>query len=365
MDIEVFESKNRTRVGIISVYSYATYAEELNDYGSFVISIPKIAYADILVKNNFVLFDKTVLGIIKYVGVTVNNKDSLQIRGVLLNYLLEQRVVYKTTKYSGTLESICESLVTDNFVSPTDTKRKISFMSVESVVAASTDTVEKSVTGKSVFAAVSTALSTKNYGFSVKPVIVAHDEQSDNPTNIQSAVFKIIHPTDRSIDNSEGNSPVVFSIELSNLKEIFYDMDATKEASIAVVAGEGEGTNRTVVEVGETDSAGFERSEMYVDARDIQDSTTQELTQRGLEYLEDNKEFTSFSCTLLDSMAKHYNDTFFLGDYVSVLESRLGLLVKTQITKVVHSATGSDNIIDIIFGNEKVTWQQLIKKGEF
>lgn len=364
MNIEVFEKENRTRVGIITVYSYASYSEQFNDAGSFTLSIPGILYTDILKKNNFILFDNENLGIIKYVGITMNKKDTLQVKGILLNGILSYRVISTQQNFSGTPENICEEIVDSNFVNPSDEKRKIPSFTVSSTEPASEEEVKKSVTGKDVLTAVSSLLETKEYGFEVRPTISTYDESSDNPTNISEMTFKVLHPADRSVNNSEGNDPVVFSLEMNNLKEMFYDMDATQECSTAIVAGENTGSSRTVVETGDIYAKGFDRIELYVDARDLQDVTETELKQRGDEKLEDNKEFTSFDCSLLNTAAERYKKDFFLGDYVTAMDKRLNISVKTQIKQVIHSSTGSDNVIDIIFGSEKTTLYELLKKGE-
>lgn len=364
MNIEVFSKNDRIRIGIITVYSFATYSEEFNDAGSFSLSIPGLLYSELLTKGNFLLFDQASLGIIQYVGVTMNRKDVLQVKGILLNGLLAYRVHKIQTSYKGTLEAVCESMVSENFVSPTDEKRKLSVLTIEPSTPASTAQVEKMTTGTDVLSSVTDLLSTKSYGFSISPKVISYDESSDTPTNISKFIFKVLHPTDRAIGNTVDNDPVVFSLELNNLKELFYDMDATQECTVAVVAGEGEGTERKIIEAGSTESSGLDRVELYVDARDLQGATDAELQQRGLERLQNYKEFTSFDCTLLNSAAKDYNRTFFLGDYVTVMDKRLNIAVRTQITQVIHSSTGSDDLLDIVFGSEKPTIQALIKKGE-
>lgn len=364
MNIEVFDKTNRLRIGIITIYSYSMYSEEFNGSGSFNISIPDMLYSSILKKGNYILFNQKTLGIIKYVGVTLNRKNVLQVKGTLLNDILSYRVIKTQASYSGYIESVCENMISENFINPSDEKRKLLILEIDPTQPATTEQINKSVTGKTVFDSVSDALSTKDYGFSVTPRITTYDEASDNPTNISKFVVKILHPTDRSVGNTSGNDPVVFSLELNNLKELFYDMDATQECTVAIVAGEGEGVNRKVIEVGDTAASGIDRMELYVDARDLQDATDAELTQRGLERMEDHKEFTSFDCTLLDSAAQGYGKKFFLGDYVTVIDKRLDISMKTQIIQVIHSSTGSDDITDIVFGNQKPTVQKLIKKGE-
>ena len=49
-----------------------------------------------------------------------------------------------------------------------------------------------------------------------------------------------------------------------------YEEDGRDYNTVAIVASEGEGQDRRVVEVGDLTKTGIDRIELYVDARDLQ-----------------------------------------------------------------------------------------------
>ena len=160
---------------------------------------------------------------------------------------------------------------------------------------------------------------------------------------------------------------------MNNLEGSTYIEDDTDYCSTAIVAGEGEGSARTVVEVGDTESSGWDRIELYVDARDLQSVTeddvlseeeyTEVLSNRGYSHLEDHTSLYSFNGTVIDGASSYvYGRDFFNGDYVSVVDEELGIIASVQISSVTKSMTESGEKLDITFGKERVSVQKIIRK---
>ena len=212
-------------------------------------------------------------------------------------------------------------------------------------------------------------------GYKLKPVISNYDEGTENPSNISSMEFNILRPVDRTQENTEGRTPVTFSLELNNLQRLEYTEDASDYCSVVYVAGEGEGVNRKVVETGSLDLSGLDRIELYVDARDLTredvdtgETLTEEeynrvLKSRGDSRLEDRKIFESFSGQIVDGkMSYMYRKDFFNGDFVTLIDTQLNVSVTAQITHIEHSATQNGEKLDIQFGYKKESVRQLLKK---
>jgi len=81
-------------------------------------------------------------------------------------------------------------------------------------------------------------------------------------------VFSTFKGVDRSAEQ-QNNPHVIFAKEFENIISQSYTDDKSNYKSTAYVAGEGEENDRTIVEVGETFS-GFNRREVFFDARDLQ-----------------------------------------------------------------------------------------------
>lgn len=83
-------------------------------------------------------------------------------------------------------------------------------------------------------------------------------------------VFELSQGTDRSIRQS-GNAPVVFSDTYDNLLTYIYNSDYSEHRNYAYIYGEGEGAQRKSAVCYDTEEipTGFDRYEIYVNARDL------------------------------------------------------------------------------------------------
>ncbi len=121
---------------------------------------------------------------------------------------------------------------------------------------------------------------------------------------------------------------------------------------MALIAGEGEGPERTTAVIGE--GAGWERKELYVDARDISSETGDEegsvlppeeykklLIERGKERLEEYKAVKLFEGEVDTSHMFVYGKDFFLGDTVQLV-NEYGIEATSVVEELVisHNANG-------------------------
>lgn len=93
-------------------------------------------------------------------------------------------------------------------------------------------------------------------------------------------VFHITHGMDRT-KNQSTNDKLVVSYERDGILSSTYSKNRIKPKT-ALVAGQGEGVDRTLVLLGDSETD-IDRHELYIDARDIDDAD--QLTNRGVEKL--------------------------------------------------------------------------------
>lgn len=278
MKLEIFDKETRNRLDVIKTFSYVEYKEEANSYGNFsIIMYPDEEIIQYLKFGNYILFEDGELGIIK--GLKNYEQDVLQIEvyGFMCNHILTYRSFLKTTKYTGTVPQISRQMVTDLYINPADEKRKIDFIKLSDVPEYNPEipgdiTVQN--TGDNLLNVLNDKFMDYDLLFSLFPNIVDYNEKMDKPVNLDSLEFRIRKPVNRTIDNPDGINPVVFSFELNNLSDLTYEEDGREYASVAIVASEGTGQQRKVIEVGETDKTGIDRIELYVDARDLQSDSS-------------------------------------------------------------------------------------------
>ena len=377
MILEIF-NKERERIGMIKQYISARYANKYNGIGTFTIKVPVVDDSvRYLIIDNYVLLDIDVMGVITYRSKLTTATTEITVSGYIASHILTYRTFLKTQVFNGTIEDICGQMVANNFITPEDERRKIDYVKVESKVG-SGESKQVQKTGGNIEEAIESLLAVENKGFSFKPTIAKFNEETDSLTNISHFTFEVLEPIDRSFANTQGNVPVVFSMELKNLEELSFTEDANEYKNVAVVAGTGEGEDRVLLEVGDLEASGVDRKELYVDARDVSktkyvDSTEviipdneyrEMLQSRGNEYLQDYVTFVDMDGKIVveGNTANKYGKDYFLGDIVSVVDDELGLAINAQVTVVTKTISSGTEKVDLTFGYEKESMRKVLKK---
>lgn len=113
---------------------------------------------------------------------------------------------------------------------------------------------------------------------------------------------------------------VRFGLEWGNLGEPELVQDYTNEATYIFAGGQGEGSERTIVEVENTDRSSrspWGRREAFVDCRNY--SSAVELEDRAYQRLVEGQPALRFSGKLLDTPQAEYGKDWFFGDLVKVM----------------------------------------------
>lgn len=140
-------------------------------------------------------------------------------------------------------------------------------------------------------------------------------------------VFTVLEGTDRS-------NKIEFSMRLDNVMSQEWLRAGQDLASIAYVAGQGEGADRTVAEAfdGTGEPEGRDRREIFVDARDLDSSAA--LEARGDEKLAERRMEESFSVAIDPSGVFAYRSDWDLGDIVTVKNLEWGISKPKRIVAV-------------------------------
>lgn len=267
MRLEVYDKYTREIIDIVKKSKYSTYNKKFCGVGTFEIKVPynePSLYC--LSEGNYIYFEDDVVGIIKYWDKETSDEFAdVTIKGYLVEKILEYRSFLLTTNYTGSIASTATRMVNDLLISSNDRRRNIDFIKVSANIPDS-ESVKVQKTGDKLNVALEDILSTLGYGYSLVPEI----STKEDGTKMNSLEFNVIKPANRTIGNNEGNTPVVFSLEMNNLSNMSYEQDSTQYCSVAIVAGEGEGVNRKIAESGDIEAEGIDRIELYVDARDLQ-----------------------------------------------------------------------------------------------
>lgn len=237
-------------VGLIDTYQSVIWATRYHKLGDCEIYIEANAETlSILRKDYFIArLDDEMVCQIKKVELDTNAETGnfLIVTGYDVKRFLDQRIVWGTATCNGILELFVRDLVTEAMISPDDPGRAIPNFEL-GAVAGFTEAMTEQVSYANLGAKVREYCQKHGWGYRVR---------------LDSGKFKfeLYEGTDRTDE-------VVFSDQYENLATTEYIEDDTKLGNAALIAGEGEGSERLKEYAGS--SEGMDRHEIYVDAHDL------------------------------------------------------------------------------------------------
>lgn len=337
MDIYVL-NKELKIVGIVDSYISIIWTTRYFTYGDFelYISADK-AMLELLKVGRYLVRDKDIkidgfynVMIIKNREIVTNAEegDHLIVTGYDLKSIIHQRVIPEQTILSGEVETCIDSLIDDNIINSSINARNVNNLIIGNNTIIKTYTMKQQITGKNLGEATTDICKTYGYGYDVY-------------IKDGNFIFYIYEGADRSYDQTQ-NPHVVISSKFDNLLSSDYQVNTDNFANVAVVAGEGEGTARKKVTVGDTE--GLDRFEVWVDSRNTssndgeitEEEYNQLLYEEGVETLSELQVTTSFTGEIDSTINYVFNRDFFLGDIIQV-ENDYGIKAKTRIIEVIES----------------------------
>lgn len=155
------------------------------------------------------------------------------------------------------------------------------------------------------------------------------------------------------------NPPVIFAVEFDAVRaQTFIDSDVGYR-NTGYVGGQGEGEDRTIIEVG-SGLSGLDRFEAFIDARDVSDET--DLGERGQQKLSEMSGIQTFDNEILTNGPYTYLEDWNLGDIVTAMNRKWGVTLDARITEVKEILEPGGFRIEATFGNNVPTLVEKIKK---
>lgn len=257
-----------------------------------------------------------------------STEGELVISGKSLRAKSLKRIIYRIYHQTKRPEQIIYDHLNNEVVNPSQTSRKISYLSIASPSTLSTSTVDYQNSYGVVSDEIDTLCSTYDIGI------------KETATNLKTPNNKL-----EIVKGRDLSDVVEFNVDFDNLLSESYESSNFDEATMAWVFGEGEGTARMNVKLNDN-LVGLERDEIYVDARDIQKQTQDgngkditltdaqykaALTSRGVEKLSEQVEVLTLNGDIdLESDLFVYGKDYQLGDRVR-FTSKLFNLTKTSV----------------------------------
>lgn len=331
MDLYVLDD-NFEQIAIIDDYKSLIWAKRYAKFGDCEIYVRACEeYFDILRKGHYLLRnDDDMLCRINRLQLDTNEDEGNFIIcvGADIRSVLDQRVVWQQTNFTGTVEDYIRKLVTDNIISPSDSARMIDNMVLGDAVGLPA-TISEQVTYSPLGEKVIELCTAYGYGTRLRL-------DMDN-----RLVFEVYAGEDRSYEQ-DVNDHVVFSPQFENIISSVYVTDSSNVKNVAIIAGEGEGVERRRFVHGT--SSGMDRYELYVDARDVSSQVEEGVTidydallqARGIEALAEYGTVESFEGAVESDYSYKYGTDYHLGDIVQVV-NEYGISSNARITEVIET----------------------------
>lgn len=165
--------------------------------------------------------------------------------------------------------------------------------------------------------------------------------------------------------------PVIFSPQFDSLKALNYSESELNYKNTAYIAGQGEGIERRVIELGS--ASGINRHELFVDARDVEEEVDQvprpdqdiinDLKDRGQRELGKMIQENYLEGQILTKAPFIYEEDYDLGDVVTIQNKEWGVTMDARITEIKEIYEGSGFRLEAVFGNDRPTLIDKIKQG--
>lgn len=371
--LEIRSANTREIIGIVDNAKSILWHDVYYGVGDFEIYVPcTVSAVAVLAHGNYVTrYGCKNVGIIENIEITYNARDGRMIvaSGRFAKSLLDRRIIYKMsgnvvspTILSGNVESAARSLVADNAISCAfDAGRNMSELALGASAGITKRirdddgyATDKQVTYQNLLEYTDGLL--EEYEMGAYCCI-------DSSGKIAYTVFEGVN---RSVDNVDGNSPVIFSQDFDNLLSTDYLRDESTYKNTALIGGEGEGEARFCTMLKSATVTGSARREMFVDASDLTqtytdndgnevtltaDEYSKQLKAEGAQELAEMVITETFDGGLdLSNGSFTFNEDYALGDLVTVQDIDAGLYVNARILETTEVQDENGYQIDAVFG---------------
>ena len=302
LQISVYEPETLERIGLLSSWTSLVWRENYKTPGRFMLEVP---------------FSEGILSLLKndrYIGLTGRNplmtiktiqakNNRMIINGFCLLRLLKDRVSTTVVKKSVNGEEAFRALF--------DAATPFPLLSLGE----SAGLEEKTKTEMS-------DMTLLDYAIKIAEEIDAGIRVRRDGKRL---LFEMYRPN---------NAAANYSTLWGNIGDPQYTNSTEEYANVAIVAGEGEGSDRVMVEAGDTSATGLARREMYIDARGEQKKGGEtaaaykaRLVKYGEEKLEEVRQIVNLSFSVND-------DTVKLGEIVPARVPEYGVSATARIEAI-------------------------------
>lgn len=344
MELRIYDLDLK-RKGIVENFSSLLWIRKFYEPGEFQLQAPMTDFNINFLKEGRIISkdNSKESGIIESLEYDDSKSNKIIAKGRFLSSILDRRLIQSTYSFNGKVEVAMRNLINYVNVLPLFVLGNLNDFE---------DTVTFQATMKNLLTIEEKLSKSSNIGFRVRADI----------TNKQ-LIFETYKGLDRTT-SQKTNKQVIFSEDFGNLYDTDYTFNSQLEKTYAVVGGEGDGSSRTYVRVG--NGEGFKLKELFVDAKDLRSEdfgSTSEyleaLKQKGYEALNSNALADSFEFKTMPNGQFNYLEDYDLGDIVTISKKKWGITEDKRITSIQETYEKGGFTVDLTLGDalpDTVDW---------
>lgn len=346
---------------IINDYTAKQWHTIWGSGGSFTLWAPITSYnSQYLQIGNFVWFEYESIALIEDIQKETDEDTaqlSMKVSGRLFEVAaLSSRIIWGRLLKTDYSNKIIEEIIKTQVTNPTDSNRKLDNI----LLVQNANNIGSSVTFVNSYGNVWDQVEQLNQAYNLDTRFVFNEENKNLTVLIRAG--------------NDLSDEVIIDTDLGILKSAEYEKDVSSYCNTALIAGEGEGTDRVLAYIGSANK-GLNRKELYVDARDLQktnddgftmssDDYNAALVLRGEQKLTENLAYESYdaSIELNNNSAFIFGKDFSFGDIVTLVDYNLLVSVKARVNEVLISDDEDGEKITLTFGISSPTITKIIKR---
>ncbi len=380
--IEYVEIRNASRelIGIVDNAESIIWESAYYGTGRFEVYVRVTPQTvAMLVDGNYVTRpNDRHIGVIENLHVTWSPQSGRMIAasGRFAKSLLDRRLIYNYKNYSitptvssGLVEVAVRKLVYDNIIASADSLRNVPFIQLGALQNIAAKILEEDGNPGRIqtsYAGLLEYTDSLLQEYSIG-AYMGFDRSSKN------LLYNVFEGKDRSIGNTAGNAPLIFSQDFDNLLSTDYKYQSAALKTTALIGGAGEGTERFCTTIGHY-ASGLSRREVFVDASSQSRTYKEETTNEAGEVVEVEKTYTDAEYAALlkahgqQNMAemqivqtfdgevdvmnsgKEFGTDFWIGDIVTIQDVQLSAYINTRILTATEVQDGNGYKLAISYG---------------
>lgn len=338
-----------SRLTVIDEYESLYFQRKYNDVGEFILTADKITsnQAHSLGMGVFIMLgtDERKIGLITHKKMRDNEDGTsmVVVSGKTLGIILNDREIIPyenetSITYTANVESILYYYVYNHCINPFDNARKFPLLKAS----------EDNKTGKSIrwtskqarlLDTIKIISEMYEYGWQIKADI-------DNG----ELIYDVYKGRNLTIDNEEGNSPVVFSRKHENIFSMEYIQDVNDERTFAYTLSDGNGTGHKIYESERV--SGFDRKEITLQVASQEDGEYIDVPERTNVLLKEHAKIKTVDAEIRDCNTFKFEIDYDLGDEVTVHNQTWNMTENMRIISIAETYDNNGRTINARFGSK-------------